>query len=122
MEMVLNKHLKLQTLFLHYHYIVFSRGIDEFLFLLNNTNSFCRFYPGSGSSTSIGTGRGENFTANIPLPRKTDDKTFLTAFHRSANAVLQSFQPDCIVLQCGCDGLANDPLGWCCYIYIDVYF
>jgi histone deacetylase 8 len=72
------------------------------------------FYPGSGDAGSIGAGRGRNYCANVPLPRQTDDRTFYAAFRRSTTAVRDAFQPDCVVLQCGCDGLAHDPVGGLC--------
>jgi acetoin utilization deacetylase AcuC-like enzyme len=69
------------------------------------------FFPGSGDERFVGTGRGVGFTKNVVLPRGADDAAFRAAFEAALAAVLPAFEPRAIVLQCGCDGMRNDPLG-----------
>jgi histone deacetylase 8 len=69
------------------------------------------FFPGSGDEAFVGTGRGLGFTKNVVLPRGTDDAAFLAAFEAALSEVLAAFEPRAVVLQCGCDGMRNDPLG-----------
>lgn len=69
------------------------------------------FFPGSGDESFVGTGRGVGFTKNVVLPHGTNDAAFLVAFQSALAPVLVSFAPSAVVLQCGCDGLCNDPLG-----------
>ncbi|KAJ2249784.1 Histone deacetylase 8, partial [Coemansia sp. RSA 475] len=41
--------------------------------------------------------------------RGTNDSSFIHVFSAVANKVLTAFDPEVIVVQCGCDGLAGDP-------------
>ncbi|KAJ1981059.1 histone deacetylase hos1 [Dimargaris xerosporica] len=67
------------------------------------------FYPGTGSCEFVGKGRGKHFALNVPLRQGLCDQTFTALFGRVLSQTVQAFSPDCIVLQCGCDGLAQDP-------------
>ncbi|KAJ1974034.1 histone deacetylase hos1 [Dimargaris verticillata] len=67
------------------------------------------FYPGTGSCEFVGKGRGKHFALNVPLRQGLCDQTFAALFDRVLSQAVQAFRPNCIVLQCGCDGLAQDP-------------
>ena len=47
---------------------------------------------------------------NLPLPRGTDDSGFAMALHEVILPALQALRPQAIVLQCGADAVAEDPL------------
>ncbi|KAL4439888.1 hypothetical protein ABPG75_002889 [Micractinium tetrahymenae] len=68
------------------------------------------FFPGSGRLGARGQGPGRGFALNLPLGDGLRDELFLRAFAKLAGGVAEAFNPDCIVLQCGVDGLARDPL------------
>jgi acetoin utilization deacetylase AcuC-like enzyme len=69
------------------------------------------FFPGTGALQEVGFGPGKNYALNVPLKDGMDDETYLAVFSDVARAVRLAFKPDAVVLQCGCDGLAGDPLG-----------
>lgn len=66
-------------------------------------------YPGTGHATETGIGPARGTKLNIPLPPDTEDSLFFrlwpAAEHFIANA-----RPELILLQCGADGLAGDPI------------
>lgn len=72
------------------------------------------FFPGTGSPGDTGTGRGKGHTLNLTLGDGLCDSTFVPLMSTLISRAVEIYQPDCIVLICGCDGLASDPLGgWC---------
>ncbi|KAJ3229016.1 Histone deacetylase 8 [Chytriomyces hyalinus] len=75
------------------------------------------FFPGTGSSSDTGSGKGKKHALNIPMPASTTSETFLETFKETLQAVLgtQYLNPNVIVMQCGLDGCRADPLvqqGW----------
>jgi len=69
------------------------------------------FFPGSGSAVEIGAGRGRHNNVNVPLQRGLIDEQFLELFQRIVNKAVEAAQPEAVVLVCGVDTLARDPLG-----------
>ncbi|CAG8501748.1 13531_t:CDS:2 [Ambispora leptoticha] len=67
------------------------------------------FYPGSGALTDIGQGKGMYHTINVPLRKGLRGARFLQIAEHVLGHAYNTFQPDAIVVQCGCDGLAGDP-------------
>lgn len=67
-------------------------------------------FPGTGFAKDVGTGEGEGYAVNIPLPPNAGDQTFLKAFKETVPDFIEAFKPDVIVLQLGADGLKNDPI------------
>jgi acetoin utilization protein AcuC len=67
-------------------------------------------WPGTGYSTEIGTGDAEGTSVNLPLPPRTKDAGWLRAFHAVVPALLDDFQPQILVTQCGVDSHEEDPL------------
>ncbi|CAG8456696.1 8520_t:CDS:2 [Ambispora gerdemannii] len=67
------------------------------------------FYPGSGALTDIGQGKGLYHTVNVPLRRGLRGARFLQITEHVLGHAYNTFQPDAIVVQCGCDGLTGDP-------------
>jgi acetoin utilization protein AcuC len=66
-------------------------------------------YPGTGKAEETGRAAGQGLKLNIPLPPGADDGVF--ALHwPQVIAHLERHQPQFIILQCGADGLAGDPL------------
>ena len=67
-------------------------------------------FPGTGFVDEVGAGDGYGYTANVPLEAHTEDASFLEAFLRTVPEMAEAFRPDVIVMQCGCDAHALDPL------------
>jgi len=66
-------------------------------------------YPGTGSRSETGRGLGEGTKLNIPLAPGADDTVFHTAWEE-VEAYLDAAKPELILLQCGADSLAGDPI------------
>lgn len=67
-------------------------------------------YPGTGWYTEVGSGRGEGYSINIPLPGGTDDASYLYVFENIVVPVVEEYRPEFIVLQYGADSHYEDPL------------
>ncbi|XP_026678270.1 uncharacterized protein LOC103507650 [Diaphorina citri] len=57
------------------------------------------------------TGKGKYYTANVPFQSGTSDKSYLRVFYSVIKVIQETYQPDCLVVQCGADSLARDELG-----------
>jgi len=66
-------------------------------------------YPGSGAVGEIGTGAAAGTKLNIPMPPGADDPLFFTAWDR-VESFIDRACPEFILLQCGADSIAGDPL------------
>ena len=67
-------------------------------------------FPGTGFEDEIGTGEGQGYCVNIPLPVGTYDRIYMTAFDELVMPLIGAYKPDVIVFELGADGLAGDPL------------
>tara|TARA_B110000261_G_C13055313_1_gene345894 strand:+ start:210 stop:1385 length:1176 start_codon:yes stop_codon:yes gene_type:complete len=65
----------------------------------------------SGSLSEIGAGAGEGFNMNIPLPPGSGVGAYEAAFDRVVIPALLAYQPQLIIVPCGFDAGAHDPLG-----------
>lgn len=71
-----------------------------------------RNYPvDTGAFADRGTGAGTGFNLNIPLPPGTGHRGYLAAMERLALPAIRDFAPDVLIIACGFDAAANDPLG-----------
>ena len=68
-------------------------------------------YPGTGSPSETGAGKGIGTTLNVPLPPGADDAQFLRAFEEKLVPAARKFKPDFILISAGFDGMRNDLLG-----------
>jgi acetoin utilization deacetylase AcuC-like enzyme len=77
------------------------------------------FYPGTGGINQSGAGKvwdlsllskGKNYTVNVPLRPGLCTALFVETFTRIFIPAVKAFKPLAIVLCCGADGLAGDPL------------
>jgi acetoin utilization deacetylase AcuC-like enzyme len=69
------------------------------------------YYPGTGSATERGLGKGEGTTLNIPLHAGTSASSHREAFSDALKAIEKSFPPDLIIISAGFDSRRGDPLG-----------
>ena len=68
------------------------------------------FPPGSGPVEDTGSGAGAGFNLNLPLPAGCGHDAYMAAID-VALAVLEGYAPDLILVSCGFDAGAMDPLG-----------
>lgn len=66
-------------------------------------------FPGTGRADEIGVGEGRQMKLNIPLAPGSGDDAFFSAWP-AVEALLARHRPEFIILQCGADSLAGDPL------------
>ncbi len=68
-------------------------------------------YPlDTGDAGDRGTGRGTGHNLNIPLPPGCGHTTYLDVIDRIVTPALRDFGPDVIIVACGFDASAFDPL------------
>jgi acetoin utilization deacetylase AcuC-like enzyme len=67
------------------------------------------FYPGTGAAGETGTGAGQGFTLNIPLPAGARDADYELAYHDIADAIAR-YAPQLLLISAGYDAHAADPL------------
>jgi acetoin utilization protein AcuC len=67
-------------------------------------------WPGTGWPGEYGSGPGEGYAVNLPLPPGTADPAWLRAFDAVVPSLLGAFRPQILVTQCGADTHAEDPL------------
>ena len=69
-------------------------------------------YPlDTGAATVRGEGKGHGFNMNIPLPPGAGHESYLEVMDRIVLPALDRFRPEAIVVACGYDAAALDPLG-----------
>jgi len=66
-------------------------------------------YPGTGGAGERGTGPGVGTKLNCPMPPHADDQALRAAWPE-AERFLDSHRPEFVLLQCGADSLAGDPI------------
>lgn len=71
-------------------------------------------YPGTGAASESGKGKAAGTKLNIPLPPGATDSDFLAVWPQVEN-FLSAAKPEFIILQCGADSLADDPITHLCY-------
>jgi acetoin utilization protein AcuC len=67
-------------------------------------------FPGSGGVKERGRRDGRGYSVNVPLEPFTQDDSFVECFEAVVPEVLNSFGPDLILSQNGCDAHELDPL------------
>jgi len=68
------------------------------------------FYPGTGRFAEAGRGRGEGGTVNVPLPAGCGDAEYVGVFQRLLLPVALRYRPELVLVSCGFDAHAADPL------------
>jgi acetoin utilization deacetylase AcuC-like enzyme len=70
-------------------------------------------YPGSGPLRDVGSGDGEGFTINLPVPPGAGEPIWLSLVQHIVTRVMRSFEPDLILVSAGFDAHRADPLAQC---------
>ena len=65
----------------------------------------------TGLLSEIGAGAGEGYNINVPLPPGSGTGAYEAAFERVVLPALERFRPQLIMVPCGFDAGAEDPLG-----------
>ncbi|AZI37205.1 hypothetical protein NT2_01_03180 [Caenibius tardaugens NBRC 16725] len=86
---------------------VYQERADTLTISLHQENCFP---PGYSGAEDRGTGAGEGFNLNIPLPPGTGDDGYRYALDRLVVPALEAFQPELIVIASGLDAGGADPM------------
>ncbi len=68
-------------------------------------------FPGTGFIEEVGSGEGEGYNVNVPLPPTTGEATYLFALREILVPLAEEFEPDLIIANGGSDAHFADSLG-----------
>jgi len=68
-------------------------------------------FPGTGFIEEVGSGEGEGYKVNVPLPPTTGEATYLLALREIFVPLAEEFRPDVIIANGGSDAHFADSLG-----------
>lgn len=88
--------------------IFYDRSDVFFCSLHGDPGTFYPYFAGYGGER--GSGTGEGYTLNLPLPHGTADADYLPALDR-ALAAIRRFDPEVLLISLGFDAYEKDPLG-----------
>jgi histone deacetylase 1/2 len=91
-------------------------GVEEAFYTTDRVmtvsfHKYGEYFPGTGELRDIGVGQGKYHSVNFPLRDGITDKTYKFVFEPVINGIMEFYNPDAIVLQCGGDSLSGDRLG-----------
>lgn len=69
------------------------------------------FYPGTGSEAETGSGKGTNYTINVPMPVGSGDADYVRVFEEKLEPAALAFSPDFVLISAGFDAHKDDLLG-----------
>ncbi|MGH2911474.1 MAG: histone deacetylase family protein [Solirubrobacteraceae bacterium] len=67
-------------------------------------------YPGSGALEDVGSGEGEGYTINLPVPAGSEEDLWLSLLEHVALPAAVAFEPDLVLVSAGFDAHRDDPL------------
>ena len=70
-------------------------------------------YPGTGPLSDTGSGEGEGYTLNLPVPPGAGEDTWLPLVEHVVAPVARAFGPELVLVSAGFDGHRDDPLAQC---------
>jgi acetoin utilization deacetylase AcuC-like enzyme len=79
-----------------------------FYLSLHEDPEYC--YPGTGYAKEVGTGAGQGFTLNLPMPPRSGDEEYLEALKNKGLPRLRQFAPQLLFISAGFDAHEQDPL------------
>ncbi|HEY7506878.1 MAG TPA: acetoin utilization protein AcuC, partial [Nitrososphaera sp.] len=82
---------------------------DPLVFFADIHEDGHHLFPGTGSEDETGKGEAAGTKLNIPVEPGAGDEKFISEFQR-VEAFIDNARPELIILQCGADSLAGDPI------------
>ncbi len=70
-------------------------------------------FPGTGAMSDTGSGEGEGYTVNLPVPAGSDGELWLSLLEHVVLPIGESFKPDVLLICAGFDAHRLDPLAGC---------
>jgi acetoin utilization deacetylase AcuC-like enzyme len=70
-------------------------------------------YPGTGALSDAGSGPGEGYTINLPVPAGSEEDLWLSLLEHIVLPAGQAFEPELVLISAGFDAHRADPLADC---------
>jgi acetoin utilization deacetylase AcuC-like enzyme len=70
-------------------------------------------YPGTGAATDLGSGDGQGFTINLPVPAGSGEDLWLSLLEHIVIPIAELYAPQLILISAGFDAHRRDPLANC---------
>jgi acetoin utilization deacetylase AcuC-like enzyme len=70
-------------------------------------------YPGTGAASDEGSGAGEGYTVNLPVPGGSGDALWCSLVEHVVAPLAGAYAPELVLLSAGYDAHADDPLAGC---------
>ncbi len=70
-------------------------------------------FPGSGALSDVGSGPGEGYSINLPVPAGSGEDVWLSLLEHIVLAAGREFEPDLVLISAGFDAHRADPLANC---------
>ncbi|KAI1082067.1 hypothetical protein F5B20DRAFT_578838 [Whalleya microplaca] len=91
-------------------------GVEEAFYTTDRVmtvsfHKYGEYFPGTGELRDIGIGQGKYYAVNFPLRDGIEDTSYKSIFEPVISSVMEFYNPDAVVLQCGGDSLSGDRLG-----------
>lgn len=68
-------------------------------------------YPHTGSLEEAGTGAGQGYNINVPLPKGLEDEAMIHLYREILAPTIRNFKPEMIMIAAGYDAHRADPIG-----------
>ncbi len=69
------------------------------------------YYPGTGNFNETGSGPGEGFIVNAPLPAGFGDAEYINIYDKILKPIAHEYRPELVLVSAGFDPYFKDPLG-----------
>jgi acetoin utilization deacetylase AcuC-like enzyme len=83
---------------------------DEVLFVSIHESPL---YPGTGPASDVGSGAGEGYTVNLPVPGGSGDAAWCSLVEHVVVPLARAYEPGLVLVSAGFDAHADDPLASC---------
>ena len=70
-------------------------------------------YPGTGPASDDGSGAGEGYTVNLPVPGGSGDEVWCSLAEHVVAPLVGAYAPSLLLISAGFDAHADDPLAGC---------
>jgi acetoin utilization deacetylase AcuC-like enzyme len=70
-------------------------------------------YPGTGPAHDAGSGDGEGFTVNLPVPGRSGDDVYRSLAEHVCADLIRAWEPGLVLISAGFDAHRDDPLATC---------
>jgi acetoin utilization deacetylase AcuC-like enzyme len=70
-------------------------------------------FPGTGARGDVGSGPGEGFTINLPVPAGSEEGLWVSLLEDEVLPAAAAFEPQLVLISAGFDAHGDDPLAGC---------